>query len=549
MKNGIYISYRWITVAILGLVVIFWSGSIITAQPPVPHAVPPGLDMDCLSCHQAGVAGAPRLAWDHLGRSNDDCQQCHAISGNLSIPIGHEVEGYEDCLDCHLDGSAGAPRVAGVHTSYTANVCQNCHPSMIVEEPKIQEPEVQPEVQEEVIEAVEEEVQEELVVEEVVVEATEPADTMMSDLPSDPGCQKCHWQQAEQESHLAVVEAESLPEDQGALLFAEQCADCHGDDGKEKAFPREVKQLQALLDDPEAEVDEEELEQMMTETGGVLNDVAYLTSHDDASVMQAIIGLNREDGQHAFAEIYGGPLTWEEVIALASYIRTWDPVGPPEPAPQVAAQPGADVPNFSQDIYPIFEESCAGSCHLEKQRGDWSMESYEAVMTSGKNAPNIIPGDPDKSLLAQKLQNTQEIGKQMPLKELLPQDQIDLILEWIKAGAPQDPVGSAQPPVEQSGGDSPSFAQDIYPIFEESCAGRCHLEKQRGDWSMESYETVMTSGENAPNIIPGDPDKSLLAQKLQNTQEIGKQMPLKELLPQDQIDLILEWIRAGAPDN
>ena len=433
MNRGFYISYRWIAVLLVGLIVIFWSVSSITAQPPVPHAVPDGLDVDCLSCHQAGVAGAPRLAWDHLGRSNDDCQQCHAISGNLSIPIGHEVEGYEECLDCHLDGSAGAPRVAGVHTSYTEADCQTCHPPMRIEEPEVDEAELQEEVSEpaEVAEI------------EPEPEVSAPDTLPMSTVHPDLGCQKCHWQQAQQDTHAAVVEAEVLPAGQGADLFAEQCATCHGDEGQTAVFPPEVRAMQVLAEDPEADVDEEELEQLMAKTGVVINDPEFLSSRDDAALMRAIIGLDPEAEVHTFAAIYGGPLELADVVTLASYIRTWDPVGPPEPQ-VVEVQPQAQAttsgsPSFAQDIFPILEESCAGRCHLERQRGDWSMETYDAVMTSGENAPNnVIPGDPDNSLLAQKLQNMQEIGKQMPLKELLPQDQIDLILEWIRAGAPDN---------------------------------------------------------------------------------------------------------------
>ena len=422
MKRGIFIPYRRIAVALVGLAAIFWSVSNITAQPPIPHAVPPGIDMDCLSCHQAGVAEAPRLAWDHLGRSNDDCQQCHAISGNFSVPIPHDIEGQEECHDCHLDGSAGAPRVAGVHASYTVDTCQTCHPPMRIVAPEVQQAEGQEKVTAEVGEDAGED-----------VEAVEAEVEVVSPPHTDPGCQKCHWQMAQEETHQGVAAAEMLPADQGAALFADHCAGCHGEDGQDEAYSAEVLALKTLLDDPEADVDEEALEEMMADQGVVLNDAAYLSSQDDARVMQAIIGIDRENEQHVFAETYGGPLTWADVAAVAAYIRTWDEIGPPQPQPA-----GGRVPNYAEDVLPIFAESCAGNCHLDKQRGDWSIENYETVMTSGKNAPVIIPGDPDNSLLAQKLQDRQDIGKQMPLKELLPPDQIDLILEWIRAGAPNN---------------------------------------------------------------------------------------------------------------
>jgi len=299
---------------------------------------------------------------------------------------------------------------------------------MRVEEPEIQEVEPQEEVAEpaEVTEA------------EAETTVSEPDIIAMSSAPAGPECQKCHWQNPQNETHMEVVEAEVPPAEQGADLFAEYCATCHGDEGQTAVFPPEVEAMQALAEDPEAEIDEEELEQLMAETQVILNDPDFLGSRDDAALMRAIIGLDPEANLHTFAAIYGGPLELADVVVLATYIRTWDPVGPPQLSPvgtPSQGQTASGPPSFAQDIFPILEESCAGNCHLDRQRGDWSMETYESVMNSGENAPVIIPGDPDNSLLAQKLQNIQETGKQMPLKELLPQDQIDLILEWIRAGA------------------------------------------------------------------------------------------------------------------
>ena len=61
----------------------------------------------------------------------------------------------------------------------------------------------------------------------------------------------------------------------------------------------------------------------------------------------------------------------------------------------------------------------------------------------------------------------------------------------------------------------------------------------------------MTSGDNAPTIIPGDAGKSLLGQKLLNTQSEGEMMPPPSLkaLTEDEIQLIIDWINAGALDN
>jgi hypothetical protein len=75
----------------------------------------------------------------------------------------------------------------------------------------------------------------------------------------------------------------------------------------------------------------------------------------------------------------------------------------------------------------------------------------------------------------------------------------------------------------------------------------CH--GQLGGWDAKDYATVMNSGNHAPVVIPGDPDNSLLAQKLLGTQKEGTLMPPNGSLPQDEVQVILDWIKAGAPEK
>lgn len=452
-KRGILIPYRWIIIAILLVTAVFWSVAVITAQPPVPHAVPPGIEVDCLSCHQAGVAGAPRLAWDHLGRTNADCQQCHAISGNMAVSIPHTLNGRDNCYDCHLDGSGGAPKVAGNHASYGVETCQMCHPHQ------------------------------EIVVEEVVEEEVDEGPHILWGLDAGKTCLECHRQQFVDENHVEITEiaqTKELKESQGEFLFTAYCSTCHGEDGTTEVFPVDlVNQLKeeklaelqaeaekaakeaeeaATEDEAEAEADteaaaeteedeaeeatdDEDAEPVIEEltlgdievepepgTGIIINSPEYLSLHDDATIMRAIMNYPGDE-EHAFARAYGGPLKFGDVVNLGNYIRAWGDIGP---------ELGLPIPSFAEDVYPIMEKECAGQCHLDKQKGDWSMASYEDMMATGGNAPVIIPGDPDNSLLAQKLKNTQTIGDMMPPDRRLKDTDISLIVEWIRAGAPNN---------------------------------------------------------------------------------------------------------------
>jgi len=59
----------------------------------------------------------------------------------------------------------------------------------------------------------------------------------------------------------------------------------------------------------------------------------------------------------------------------------------------------------------------------------------------------------------------------------------------------------------------------------------------------------MNSGDNGPVVVPGDPSASLLAQKLLGTQTAGAVMPMSGVLPLSEIQPLLDWIAAGAPNN
>ncbi len=448
MKQLKRIPYRWIVPICLVLLAGWWSVSVITAQPPIPHAVPANLEVDCLSCHQAGVAGAPRLAFDHLGRANKDCSQCHAISGNFSVSIPHPVESRAECYDCHLDGSSGAPRVAGNHASYGTDTCQMCHQLDVVEE--------------------------EAAGEEVVEEEEGPH--ILWGLDAGKTCLECHRQQFNNDNHLEIVQIEPK-ESKREFLWDAYCSECHGEDGLTEVFPAAMvnAQKEEILADMQAEAakkareeakkaeeevareadedateksdenvaeateEKEELVKELTlddvefepeaDSGLIINSPEYMSTHDDAHIMLSIIA-HPHNPDHVFARSQGGALKAEDIKTLGEAIREWGPMGPELDYP---------IPSFSEDVYPIIKKECGGQCHLDKQKGGWSMAGYEDMMTKGEHAPNvIIPGDPDNSLLAQKLRNVQTEGEMMPTDRRLKPAQVSLIVEWIRAGAPGD---------------------------------------------------------------------------------------------------------------
>lgn len=92
-----------------------------------------------------------------------------------------------------------------------------------------------------------------------------------------------------------------------------------------------------------------------------------------------------------------------------------------------------------------------------------------------------------------------------------------------------------------------SFARDIAPILVQKCEV-CHdAEKNKGHFQVTTFDRLMKPGSSdlAP-ITPGQPEQSELF-RLLTTKNADDRMPQKdEPLPDKQIALIENWIRAGA---
>jgi hypothetical protein len=64
------------------------------------------------------------------------------------------------------------------------------------------------------------------------------------------------------------------------------------------------------------------------------------------------------------------------------------------------------------------------------------------------------------------------------------------------------------------------------------------------------YNSVMTSGDDAPVIVAGDAANSILVKMLHGVKtDAGGQMPPSRPLTADQIALIERWINQGAQNN
>lgn len=111
----------------------------------------------------------------------------------------------------------------------------------------------------------------------------------------------------------------------------------------------------------------------------------------------------------------------------------------------------ADEAELFGKVRPILESACF-KCHshaANKSKGDLVVDSRSALIKGGESGAAIVPGDLDKSLLIKAIRYVDD-DLRMPPAGKLSADQVAILSEWVKAGAPwpgeQEKVASKHSP-------------------------------------------------------------------------------------------------------
>jgi hypothetical protein len=110
---------------------------------------------------------------------------------------------------------------------------------------------------------------------------------------------------------------------------------------------------------------------------------------------------------------------------------------------------------FRDKVLPLLESRCF-ECHGDdgEVEGELRLTSRKAMLVGGESGPVIVPSDPDKSLLIQAVRYE---SFQMPPRNKMPDEEIEILVKWIKDGAiwPSDmetskaPVGKSEFPLQE----------------------------------------------------------------------------------------------------
>ncbi|MBI3158735.1 MAG: c-type cytochrome [Chloroflexi bacterium] len=285
----------------------------------------------------------------------------------------------------------------------------------------------------------------------------------------------------------------------GQDIFSQNCSSCHGPFGEGGPNPTRDGDIIAPISTAE-----------------------YLKTRDDIT-LRAIIAQGQPNfGMSPFGLAYGGPLDDTAIDALVAFLRAW------ENNPPVDLPPDVPADTLSLTGGEVFATVCS-QCHGVNADGGVG-SSLRSTAFRAANTPESIfvtinAGHEDTAMIAW--------GGILTAQQI--QDIVDFLLSL---------------PVSEDGqSGAPSFRVAVLPILQAKCE-ICHSASDPGGgWVASDYDSVMTTGDNAPAVIPGDAAASLLAQKIQNLQTFGDKMPPRQDLTPEAIQIILDWIAAGALDN
>jgi menaquinol-cytochrome c reductase cytochrome b/c subunit len=224
---------------------------------------------------------------------------------------------------------------------------------------------------------------------------------------------------------LAVTLPEKIAA--GSDLYSVQCVECHGPDGE----GGEVKGVEGM----EGRI----LEPINSK------DVMYTRTDD---TLANVISYGQPDlGMPGFGKAYSGELFIADIEAIVDFMRyTWDDRAEMPKEAQGGAIPtlaAGEVPSYEKHIQLITKKYCV-SCHRSgKTNNNYLMGSYEEMMTSGDDVPNIIPGDLNSNLIRMLHREEIDAGGPMPPSKELKPELVAIFELWVQAGAPQTAADAA----------------------------------------------------------------------------------------------------------
>ena len=168
---------------------------------------------------------------------------------------------------------------------------------------------------------------------------------------------------------------------------------------------------------------------------------------------------------------------------------------------------------FENKVRPLLVEQCY-DCHsakAEKLKGSLFLDSKEGISKGGASGPVLIAGKPEESLLIQVVKGTSQDVDQMPpakaKKSPLSAQQVAILEQWVRMGAPDPRVGLAGAP---SGGARAAthwaFQLPVAPPLPKV---------QHADWVRQDLDRFVLTAMEAKGVSPSpEADRRTLLRRI-----------------------------------
>lgn len=217
---------------------------------------------------------------------------------------------------------------------------------------------------------------------------------------------------------------------------------------------------------------------------------------------------------------------------------------PPPPPPDNSETP--TLASIQADVFDLHCLGCHGSANpaqgldLSPGKALDSLLYRQSLIETGFNL--VQPGDPDNSLLVQKLEGSAATESMPYALPRLPKHKTDAVRNWVAGMATTQ--------------QRPTLGYLQTKVFNVNCAlSGCHnaatktfgVDLSPGKTLASLYGIPARQSRTTDLLEPGDPDNSYLIQKLEGS-AAGSQMPFGSTpLAQQQIDIIRTWITSLQP--
>jgi mono/diheme cytochrome c family protein len=208
-----------------------------------------------------------------------------------------------------------------------------------------------------------------------------------------------------------------------------------------------------------------------------------------------------------------------------------------------------------QDLYSVQCVECHGA---EGEGGEIvGVEGLEGVVVAPLNAPDYMYTRTDQTTFNIIDYGQQDLG--MPPFGLayggeLQRGDIQAIVSFMRytwddrVEIPEEAAAAGAVP-DLGPDEIPTYDVHIQVIIRRTCLS-CHRPgKENGNYLMGDYNEVITSGDNAPNLIAGDLNNNLIRMLRREEIEAGGPMPPTKELKAEWIEYFERWVLAGMPES